>query len=201
MIIYNLQQSLESQIYEACLGYIALIKADLNGEKIYAFNLYGSSGFAEGLSVAVSTRASLSEALKVNQAAKPEFQCPDIYLEMCADEWGYLYRHRDVFCSISEQLIELFDTLYEGCEFEDETDFHKAEAHILKAIPDAIIGALIKLKQSGAFNNEVFEDDVLLGYQLTDSGCEQLVQSSKQLNTLTWHDKVLQYQQYCLSVT
>lgn len=200
MKLYTLQQTIKTELYQACVKYITLIQHDLAGGKIYGFNVY-SYGFEQGMYVAVATVESLERKQKA--VADHALQAPKTYLEICADEWEYIGLHSAVFLSLSEHLIALYDVLYEGCEFDDETDFQAAEAHITKTIPEAIILTLIKLKQDGVFNTALFEKDLFLGYQVADSADNEqvavYVQASARLNSPYWHDKLLGYQQYCLA--
>ena len=200
MKLYTLQQTIKTELYQACVKYITLIQHDLAGEKVYGFNVY-SYGFEQGMYVAVATLESLERKQKA--AADQAFQTPKAYLEVCADEWEYIGLHSEVFFSLSEHLIALYDVLYEGCEFDDETDFQAAEAHITQAIPEAIIQTLIKLKHDGVFNTALFEKDLFLGYQVADAADNEqvaaTVRASARLNSPYWHDKLLGYQQYCLA--
>jgi hypothetical protein len=183
MITSKLKEKLINHIYCACVEHLGLLKNDLQGQSIFAYSIFGYSGF-DSISVAACTREGLDEHY---EKAKDIVKCPYSWFEVNGSEWSYLYHHNEVFASTNEYL----DYLNENDLFMDNgSDFRQfTEAFYT----DVMVTVLNKLKSDGFFNDECFENDILLGVQFADPDPDIfscLLKISEQVNTNYWHSKI-----------
>jgi hypothetical protein len=88
--------------------HLGLLKNDLQGQSIFAYSIFGCSGF-DSISIAACTRKGLDESY---EAAKDIVKCPYSWFEVNGAEWSYLYHHNEVFEPTNEYFDYLIKTIY-----------------------------------------------------------------------------------------
>lgn len=185
------------RLVTACQAGIDSIPTFVQHETIYGVSLYTTCGF-EGFTLAVATKQSLVQRQLKGSGRSPKLlemlkdhpdllaktsshETPQDYLEIVADEWGYIGVEPDSFESVNQWFDDQFNQ-------QPIDDF---KSHSVACL-DACLEALREVRASQPFNANCFVDDVFLCIQFSDIGRNEpeLLRIATELNSEAWNKKL-----------
>lgn len=188
MIVENFKEELFNLLYTACLNDISSIKKDLLGKHVFSYSIYCDSGFT-GFGGAACSREGIEKY--INKTGDDSY----IYAETFAAQWDYVNRHWEYFSNfdkLNENIIEAADDgEIEGIITVGDFSFDM----LFQFYIDLIIDVLNKLKKQKAFNDNPFEQDLLLGLQFgspSEQERKMIISVSEKVNSPEWHQKMLE---------
>ena len=190
----DLKRELGEKLKNACKSYINEAKKLLNNKNVFSFVIYCSSG-CNNMGVAICTRSGLESKNKELFSAN----LPDWYAEVNAAEWDHVNEFYHLFQGVDNYVGQLYETFYEGTLDDvnlDDLNSDELWDFISGFFIDAIVNCFFELKNDNFFNEDFFEDDLLLGIQFGDPdsySVHMIENSSLMLNSECWHDKVKKY--------
>lgn len=201
MIFNEICSTLDAELYDACVRYIPLLTAELEGQRIYSFAIL-LSGF-DSMGLCANTDEALGRRIAAEQTSEPpEFRMPNIYMEMNAAEWVHMGGYWQVFSKVNDLLGIFRERLYSEAGF---VDLDKSQTYDqIVEIADAkfkkiIVTVLKRLKQEGLFTTTAFSEDLFLGVQFSDIGDPEIkvIEAiSNQLNSEYWSCKLTEIKDY-----
>ncbi|MBL6448247.1 DUF4303 domain-containing protein [Fulvivirga sp. 29W222] len=187
----QLNTELQKLLYKALTDYLSVKLNELQNEKVYAVAVYCDSG-CRSMGGAISTVESL------NRKSKNASIDSQMTYEIDASAWEYVNEHYELFDEVNHFIDRAYNEFYEG-EFEDVDlevlDDEQLWEFIAAFFSKAIVETMNKLKEEGAFNDELFTENLFLGMQFGDPGkedLEMLKRVSVEINSSYWHNKVLE---------
>ena len=188
---------IEPALLSACRQALDRFATDFAGRRVFGFVLAPDSGFvsfalAVGLKgedeighsqrLSPDDEANLSPDLK-ERLAEIRGAEPDTNAAVAA-EWQNYGTYSECFDPVYDLITPLFDEFYEDYEPHEISDFFERIS----------TDVLLTLKADGAFQSDLFENDVLLGVQFADpDNAERVIRVSKHVNSAAWHKQVLAY--------
>lgn len=188
-----LKNELVNKIVDACKKHIEQTKIELADQVVFSYVIYCSSG-CRNMGAALCTRNWLQ--LRNSRVSNPSE--PAWYGEVNSAEWDHINEHYDFFYEVDNFINRLYEIFYD--EELDDVDLDDLDdaglwTFISNFFLDVVVKSFSVLKESGCFDSEVFEGDILTGIQFGDPdqySVELIEQSSRKLNSDEWHRKVLQ---------
>jgi hypothetical protein len=187
----DLKIELINKIVDACKKHIEQAKIELADQVVFSYVIYCSSG-CRNMGAALCTR----KGLKERNSLVSDPNEPAWYGEVTPAEWDHVNEHYELFSGVDDFINRLYEIFYDE-ELEDidldDLDDDGLWQFISGFFIDAVVKSFAVFKESGCFDNSIFEDDVLFGMQFGDPdqySVEMIEQSSQKLNSNEWHRKI-----------
>lgn len=189
----DLKNDLIDRIVGACKKHIEQIKIELADQVVFSYVIYCSAG-CRNMGIALCTR----HWLHLRNSEISILKEPVWYVEVNASEWNYVNKNFQLFTEVDDLINRLYDIFYDG-QLEDvnldDLDGDSLWIFISDFFVDAVVKSFTVLRNSGVFDNSIFESDILLGMQFGDPdqhSLKMIEQSSQKLNSGEWHKKIQQ---------
>lgn len=189
MKLIDFKDKLFTLLYEACTNDIDKLKKDMKCEKIFSYAIFCHDGMTAFYGAACSR-----EYIEKYKDNKKDY----LNSEVMSAEWNYLGCNASFFKELNKVIDNLIEADYEGeltgIYLEDDFDGSNYDQYYQFYI-NLFIEVIVKLKSSSIFEEDPFEQDVLLGIQYADPGkeaIESMLKVSEKVNSPKWHKKMLE---------
>ena len=182
MNVEDWRARIKKNLIDGCLKNIAFLKENHDGELFYSFVIHCASGFVS-FGTSAASRAHVSSKMEEQGLDAEE------YMSVYAAEWHLVNFNWEAFSATDELVDSFFHAYWDVDEDEEESELDD-DAWLPRFFCEIIISVFEDLKASKVFEHSVFEDDLLLGAQVSDPEDETvdtLIQISEKVNSPQWH--------------